>query len=307
MRVESLVPDFGLWAVRRMSGDDGDMAVLDHKTCGALLDLGDVKRALGLVEQSFLGLQPIPVDHIVGTVGRPCDFDRCFHPLRPELRRRMARVQQAFPDGGYPTISVFQVDQAYFVADGHHRVALARRLGAEYIDAQITQIHGPYRLGPDVDSAQIELTGHERTFLKLSGLAAARPAARIACSSATSYAELLEAVKAHGYDLMRQCQCWVPSELVAASWYDCVYRPTLETAESTGLSDLLPSCNDGDIFLCLHRSHRSAFGAECNAAEDAILQAAEANRDYLTSRQPRLVYRLTHPQRPPPPLLPRRY
>ena len=223
------------------------VALANHKSCGVLLDLDDVKQALGLVEQSSLGIRPIPVDHIAGTVGRCCDFDRCFHPLRPDLRDRMARVREAYADGDFPPIAVFQIDEAYFVSDGHHRVALARQFGVEYIDAAVTQIHGRYVLGSDVDLAQIELTGQERLFLDESGLASARPTVRIFSSSPTSYSELLDAVKAHGYDLIQQKALQIPPDQVAAHWYDCVFRPTLQTAEATGLSDLLPSCSEGDL------------------------------------------------------------
>lgn len=264
----------------------------NHRSHGALLDLDDVKQALGLVEQSALGIRPIRVDHIAGTEGRRCDFDRYFHPLRPGVSDRMSQVREAFPDGDFPPIEVFQIDGAYFVRDGHHRVALARRLGVEFIDADVTQIHGPYRLEHDVDPAQIELTGRERRFLKESGLAAARPTARISLSSPTSYAELLEAVKAHGYDLIQQEELQLPPDHVAAHWYDCVFRPTLRTADESGLNDLLSSCPDGDMFLCLHRSHRDAFGTECVAAERAIQQAVEASR-----QQPRLLRRLFPPRR----------
>ena len=279
-----------------------------HKSCGALLVLDDVQRALGLVRQSALGMRPIPVDHVVGTVGRCEDFDRCFQPLRPELRRRMEGVRRAFPTGDFPPIDVFQVDEAYFVSDGHHRVALARELGIEFIDAKVTQIHGPYRFGVDVDPQQVELTGRERWFLEESGLAAARPDVRVCLSSPTGYAELLEAVKAHGYDLIQQCERWLPPTDVAARWHDCVYRPTLQTALDAGLTDLLPSCRDGDIFLGLHRSHRSAFGTECAAAEDAILQAVELDRQRLATQRPSIRDRLTRGRRRSPPAspLPRR-
>jgi hypothetical protein len=292
-------------------GDEDDDSVAEltsHRSCGALLVLDDVKDALGLIRQSALGMRAIPVDHVVGTVGRCQDFDRCFEPLRADLRRRMDGVRSAFPTGDFPPIEVFQIDEAYFVMDGHHRVALARELGVDFIDAQVTQIHGPYRFGIDVDPAQVELTGRERLFLEESGLAAVRPAARVCMSSPTAYAELLEGVKAHGYDLIQQSQQWLPPPDVAARWYDCVYRPTLQSADTAGLTDLLPSCRDGDIFLGLHRSHRIAFGTECAAAEDAIHHTIEADRQRLASQRPRLLDRLTrHRHQPPPsPPLPRR-
>lgn len=172
----------------------------------------------------------------------------CFHPLRPQLVKRMSRVREAFPDGGFPPIDVSQIDEAYFVSDGHHRVALARQLGVEYIDAVVTQIHGPYQVGLDADLSQIHLTGHERRFLNESGLAAARPTIRVFSSTSSGCDELLEAVKAHGYDLVQQTGAVLAPSQVAAHWYDCVFRPTLQTADATDLRDLLIACHDGDIF-----------------------------------------------------------
>ncbi len=275
-----------------------------HESCGALLVLDDVKRALGLVEQSAGRTRSIPVEAVVGTVSRTEDFDRCFHPLRDDLRRRMERVRSAFPDGDFPPIAAFQVDEAYFVSDGHHRVALARELGVDFIDADVTRIHGPYRLGVDVDVTQVELTGRERRFLDESGLAEARPAARVCLSQPIGYAELLESVKAHGFDIIQQHARWMPPSDLAAIWYDCVYLPTLQTAEEEGLSDLLPSCRDGDIFLGLHRSHRSAFGTECAAAEDAVRRAVNTERDRLAAQHPPLLRRLFPPRPPSPPSAP---
>ncbi len=185
----------------------------------------------------------------------------------------MARVHEAFPDGALPSIDVFQIDDAYFVSDGHHRVALARRCGIEFIDAMVTEIHGPYRLGPDVDPAQIEATAHERRFLEESGLALVRPDARFVLSQPVGYADMAAAIKAHGYDLMQREESWLSPHRVAAHWHDCVYQPTLDHAASSGLDALLPACADADMFLFLHRSHRSAFSSDCAEAEAAIEQA----------------------------------
>jgi hypothetical protein len=194
-------------------------------------------------------------------------------------------VRDAFPDGAFPPISVFQIDKVYFVSDGHHRVALARRLGIEFIDADVTQIHGPYRLDHDVESEQIELTRYERQFLNESGLALMRPTARITLSSADGYTELLEVVKAHGYDLVRADSRYIAPGAVAAHWYDCVYRPTVEVAVTSGLTDMLPSCHKGDIFLGLHRGHLRSFGTECEASEEAIRQAVSREREQLEDRE----------------------
>jgi len=37
-------------------------------------------------------------------------------------------------------ISVYELDGKYFVLDGHHRVGAAKKLGQEYLDADIIQL-----------------------------------------------------------------------------------------------------------------------------------------------------------------------
>jgi hypothetical protein len=113
-----------------------------HKGC-PLLRLDDERRRLGTTVESGGGLRPIEVARIVGTVGRPCDFDRRFRPLGSHVKRRLEMLLRAIPDGNFPPISVVQVGCCFFVSDGHHRVAAARRLGMEFIDAHITRLSSP--------------------------------------------------------------------------------------------------------------------------------------------------------------------
>ncbi len=115
------------------------------KSC-PLLRLDDERRRLGMMAESGGGLRPIEVDRIIGTVGRPCDFDRRFRLLRPHLKKRLEAVLRAFPNGDFPPIHVVQIGCGYFVMDGHHRVAAAHKLGIEFIDAQVTRLHGPPEL-----------------------------------------------------------------------------------------------------------------------------------------------------------------
>jgi hypothetical protein len=50
-------------------------------------------------------------------------------------------VCDAFPDGAVPAIHVFKLDHNYFVLDGHKRIAAARTAGAEFVDAEVTEIY----------------------------------------------------------------------------------------------------------------------------------------------------------------------
>jgi hypothetical protein len=76
---------------------------------------------------------------------------------------------------GLPAIEVFEVGGAYFVEDGHHRVALARGQHADFIDAEVTRLQTNYEVGPEVDVCQLVRTEQQRVLVEESGLSRARP------------------------------------------------------------------------------------------------------------------------------------
>jgi hypothetical protein len=85
----------------------------------------------------YHGVQEIPVERIVGSVGRGLDFDRDFRPLVKHLRYRWIRVYLLNQELDWPPIRVYQVGSHYFVEDGHNRVSVARRLGMPTIRAEV--------------------------------------------------------------------------------------------------------------------------------------------------------------------------
>ena len=102
-------------------------------------------------QRLYHGIQDIPVRQIVGTVGRPHDFSRRFHPLRKTIRSRWAELWRLALDGGWPPIEVYQVGNLYFVADGHHRVSVANHLGFLAIEAEVWAY--PVQLEADINAS----------------------------------------------------------------------------------------------------------------------------------------------------------
>lgn len=82
--------------------------------------------------------ETVPVESIIGTMTRCCDFDGCFRPLHGHLKKRMGRLRQVFSDRHLPAVRLRQVDNRYFVVDGHHRIALALERGMHAVDAIVT-------------------------------------------------------------------------------------------------------------------------------------------------------------------------
>ena len=109
----------------------------------------DVSNKLRAFNRVRLGTRVVPVEKIVGSVGRFGDFDRTFLPTRDSLQERWKRVDRAYHRGqDLPPVALFKVGEAYFVEDGNHRVSVARYQGVEWIDAEVTVLHGGVSAAP---------------------------------------------------------------------------------------------------------------------------------------------------------------
>src|SRR5919204_4964672 len=152
-----------------------------------LLELDEVERRLKPFGRRYLGLREIPLDALVGTEGRVSSFTRDFRPLLSSSRDRMRSLQDAFAGGAFPPIVAVKLGETYFVIDGHHRAALARRGGAEMIDADVTELIARVSLPAGADMLEVVLRELERIFLDDSGLAEAHPGLRLSVSRPAHY------------------------------------------------------------------------------------------------------------------------
>jgi hypothetical protein len=222
-----------------------------------LLPLDEVRRRLRITGQSHAGLMPIPVERIVGSVDRSADFGRDFSARKSFSRSRLAALKRAFPDGDLPPIEVYEAGGSYFVADGHHRVVLARERGIEFLDAEVTRLQTNYELPPDADVGRLVHTEQQRALFEASGLAEARPDAEIVFARPRGYPELLETIKAHGYDMaVRDGGTLPPKAAVAADWHDTVYEPGIDAVRRAGLPVEHPYKTEADLFLWAYERRR---------------------------------------------------
>jgi hypothetical protein len=95
-------------------------------------------------QPSAARLTSIPLDQIVGSVGHSDDFTLRFWPRASVWPERWVLVDVAMSQPeGWPPIEVFQIGDRYFVADGHHRVSVARANGMHDIEAYVTEMSLP--------------------------------------------------------------------------------------------------------------------------------------------------------------------
>jgi len=111
-----------------------------------LLDLHELEHSLHIRSRHYAGVQAVAIDQIRGSEGRVQDFDLTFHPLSEKTRDRWLSVATArMQNAGLPAVVLIQIGELYFVRDGHHRISVARALGEEAIDAEVTvwDVKGP--------------------------------------------------------------------------------------------------------------------------------------------------------------------
>ena len=89
-----------------------------------------------------LGVQPIDIDSIVGSADGPkaLAFDRLFRPPSWSRVRWTQMCLAARRGTAMPPIAVYRVGGERYVRDGHHRVSVARALGAGAIEADVVEL-----------------------------------------------------------------------------------------------------------------------------------------------------------------------
>src|SRR5437016_8803027 len=114
----------------------------------ALLAFEEVRKQLRVQAQREGGMREVPIDQIVGSVGRYRDFDRAFLPRQLRTRDRWESIDLAHLEGvELPPIELYKIGETYFVKDGNHRVSVARERGQSFIDAHVIEVTAPAPVG----------------------------------------------------------------------------------------------------------------------------------------------------------------
>jgi hypothetical protein len=93
---------------RRRAAMEEIMARLTGKSAD-LLSFDEVSEKLKIKGFGSRALQEIPLDAIVGSVGRYYDFTRSFLPRQDSDKERWARIEVASASTDLPPIEVYQI------------------------------------------------------------------------------------------------------------------------------------------------------------------------------------------------------
>ncbi len=196
------------------------------------------------------GLQKIPLDAIVGSVGRYQDFTRKFFPRREGNKERWVAIRKKFTstDTMLP-IEVYQIGEVYFVLDGNHRVSVARQNHENYIQAYVTLIESKLPLSPEDDAEDIILKAQHVNFISTSKLDQLRPKVDFLVTAPGQYRKLSELIAIHHYFLGIETKKEVIYEEAVIDWVDNIYSPVNRIIRSQGLLREFPGRTPTDLFL----------------------------------------------------------
>ena len=259
-----------------------------------LLPFDEVREALPYRGQRDIGLQVVPLNKIVGSVGRYRDFDRAFLPIQRQTSERWVNIRKThYRDVALPPVDLYKIGDVYFVKDGNHRVSVARDRNQTDIDAYVTEIDIPFRLTADMDIDSVQQEKAYAQFRQDTRLDELRPDADLHLSNPAEYARLREHVAAHHYYLGTERQSDVGYAEAVESWYDSVYRPLVDAIEAQGLRRQFPGMTAADLYLRVSEYQWLVREAAQDAIGDdeARDEATDRMADIYTQRIVRRVIR----------------
>lgn len=255
-------------AISRITGENID-----------LLSYDEVLKRLRLQGQVERGCKDIPLDKIIGSVGRYSDFTRDFLPRNESDSQRWVSVKLATESMiGVPPIEVYKVGDYYFVRDGNHRVSIARSRGQKDIEAYITEVRTRVPLTGDIDLDNLIIKEEYANFLEITRLDKHIPDLEFYLTEPGGYEKLLDHINVHRYFMGIEENKKIPYVSSAIDWYQNFYLPTVEIITEKGLLREFPDRTKTDLYLWM-LEHRGDLEEELGWKVDTT-KAAES----LTAR-----------------------
>jgi hypothetical protein len=215
-----------------------------------LLPFDEVRKNLPIKGQHYIGLKQIPINQVVGSVGRYHDFDRAFLPRLQSSSGRWMSIDEAhLQDIGLPAIEVYQIGSAYFVKDGNHRVSVARERGQVFIDAAVTEIEVPVLIDASLSIDDLIGKKEQADFFEQTQLNELRPDATLELTVPGGFDNLVEHIHTHRWFEGERLKRPISWEEAVLDWYDQVYMPLVNVLRQNGILKQFPDRTETDLYL----------------------------------------------------------
>ena len=254
-----------------------------------LLSFDEVKSALGAVEQVYLGMREVPVEKIIGSVGRHRDFDRAFLPSKGDLEERWKKIDQMMHRAEeLPPVSLYKIGDAYFVQDGNHRVSVARMQGVGEIDAEVVELRSRIPIDSALTARDLLHKLEHRHVLERLPMDRAVPEVKVQFSDVKNYRRFATYIEAHGYRLAQLWRRYVSPEEVLRDWYEYSYVPIADMIREERILEAFPDRTELDLYFWI-LNHREQLALESRddrispetAKDDILLKKGRQRRNTI--------------------------
>lgn len=185
------------------------------------------------------GTSQVPLEKIVGSVGRYHDFDTRFSPRGYGSDERLRTIMEEMKKGrSFPPISLYQIKDNYYILDGHHRYTAAKNLGHDHIRACILE------LLPSEDTLENRLYIEKVEFRDRFGLNHT-----IELTEPGQYGHLTEQIEQHHAFLEKSNGSVHTLKQAAADWFQTIYLPLKALITNSGLVDSFKNRTVDDLYL----------------------------------------------------------
>jgi hypothetical protein len=194
----------------------------------------------------------VPLNKIVGSVGRYKDFTRDFLPRNPEMASRWARIEDALNSmEGLPPIEVYKVGEVYFVADGNHRVSVTRANGFQDIEAYVTEIPVDPGIEPGDTLDEAIIKAERARFIAETGIDGCYPHLDIYFTRPGGFPQIMKHVQIHRRLMQREQPEADPASIrdAACDWYENAYLPIVAVIRERQLLRRFPGRTAADLYV----------------------------------------------------------
>lgn len=241
---------------RRTAFVEEALSVLTPRSA-ALMSFEQVHERLHLKNVRYLDLQDVPIDRIVGSVGRYQDFTRAFFPRGDHLRGRWENIEQLLATGrSLPPVELYKVGEVFFVRDGNHRVSVARHRGFTSIEAQVWEYDAPLPLQPDSDIDELLCDAAREAFFERTHIDRLCPDLHIEFTQPDGYNVLLNEIE-HFQEILSRLEGRELSHDEAVTlWCELRYLPVVDIIRRRAILQDFPDRTEADLYLWLCSNRR---------------------------------------------------
>lgn len=191
------------------------------------------------------GLHYVGLDDIVGSVGRYRDFDNRFQLKNREGNERYQDIKNAMiSKKPMPPVKLYQIRNDYYILDGNHRVAAAKEIGRDEIEAKVTEVLSSKNTFENL------LYRERLEFYEKTGLTG-----DINLTEVGKYRYLENQIKRHMDHLSRNCGKDVDLKKAAEDWYNTIYLPLVSIIKNGRLINHFPERTISDLYAYVTFHH----------------------------------------------------